>query len=123
MPLDLYSGTTFPTFHWFGRIPVERTCLSNNDKYSTAMCLVLFNSLELISSTSADDESFIFSIRDRIPELEKVIEGNGGSGVVGGAGDVMPGSFENMDEKATIKCSAHLTSLTSSPTMLVRVIV
>lgn len=77
------------------------------------MCFVFFNSLDVISSVPAEDDSFIFSIKDRIP-LKPMLKG-GISGRITETNSVSTGSdsFVNTGEKAALNILAHSEQLNS----------
>lgn len=111
---------TFPTFQSSGSIPVLSDNENSIDKYTAIICLVFFNSLELMLSTPADDESLSLSIRDEIPATENSTGVIIGNVVVGGEGSGESASFVNTEQNAMLKTSAQSPSLTSSPYWSVR---
>lgn len=118
---DLKTGTTFPTFQSLGMLPVQSDCVNSNDRYTEMACRVFFNSLLVISSVPAEDDILIFSMIQMMPCAENVTDGISDLGWPVGIDGGISVSFVKTDENAVLNIFAHSTSLTSSPSVLVSV--
>lgn len=91
-------------------MPDDRDCENNKVKTAAEICLVFFRSLEVTSSTPADEETFSFSISDAMPSAEKFIAGIIDMIGVGHSGRGASGSAVKMDEKPVLNIYLHNTA-------------